>query len=143
MSSGASQGLSPQRVGGDPLTFVPVPHTVAFAIGGSPPSLDAAALCERLGALVEESGATCVLCDARAIAAVDIQTVDTLARLRLTARRLGCELRVAGASTALLELLGFVGLAAVVVGLEPGRQAEEREERVGVEERGELDDATA
>ena len=72
----------------------------------------------------------------------DLGTVDALARLRLAARRSGLELRLRHVSDELLELITFVGLAEAL-GLEPRGQAEEREERVGVEEEGELDDATA
>lgn len=45
---------------------------------------------------------------------VDIGTVDLLARVALTARRLGCELRLLDASPELRELLDLVGLARVL-----------------------------
>jgi hypothetical protein len=41
-------------------------------------------------------------------------TVDALARLQLTARRHGLSLRLRGASTELVELIGFMGLADVL-----------------------------
>ena len=72
----------------------------------------------------------------------DLGTVDALARLQLAARRSGLELRLRHVSDELLELITFVGLGEVL-GLEPRRQPEEREERVGVEEEGELDDPSA
>jgi hypothetical protein len=65
--------------------------------------------------------------------------VDVLARLQLAAHRHGCELRLVGASRELRELIAFAGLETVLP-VEPGRQPEEREERVGVEEERELDD---
>jgi anti-anti-sigma regulatory factor len=69
----------------------------------------------------------------------DATTIDALARLQLTLRPHGLEIVLSGASAELVELLGFVGLADVLR-VEPGRQAEEREERGGVEEERELDD---
>ena len=70
------------------------------------------------------------------------QTVDALARLELAGRRLGRELRLRNASQELQELLAFVGLADALR-VEPVGQPEEREQRVGVEEEGELDDPPA
>ena len=69
----------------------------------------------------------------------DLRTVECLARLRLAARRNGLELRLTCVPRELEELITFVGLAEAL-GLEPRGQAEEREERVGVEEERELDD---
>lgn len=73
--------------------------------------------------------------------AADLSTVDALARLQLEARRLGLELRLVEASDELLELVDLAGLV-VVLGVEPRRQAEEREERLGVEEERQLGDPT-
>ena len=72
----------------------------------------------------------------------DLGTVDALARLQLAARRSGLELRLRHVSDELLELITFVGLAEAL-GLEPRGEAEEREQRVGVEEERELDDSSA
>jgi hypothetical protein len=79
-----------------------------------------------------------VVCDAGGLGA-DVRAVDVLARLHLLARRRGCELRVERASDELQQLLGFVGLGGVLR-VEPRRQAEEREQRLRVEEERELDD---
>ena len=81
-----------------------------------------------------------IVCDVGALAP-DAGAVDTLARLQLTARRLGLEIRLRHASSELQELLAFVGLRDVLR-VEAGGQAEEREQRVGVEEERELDDPT-
>ena len=86
----------------------------------------------------------------------DASAVDALARLQLEARRRGGQARVRGASSELQELLAFCGLSFVLgadpaasarpprpaAGLvvEPGGQAEEREDRGGVEEEGHLGD---
>ncbi len=72
----------------------------------------------------------------------DAATLDLLARLQLSARRLGIEVRLLDASPELRELVSFAGLNGVLR-LEPGREAEEREEPLGVEEEGQLDDPAA
>ena len=71
--------------------------------------------------------------------APDATTVDALARLQLNARRLGQEVRLSHVSSELQELLDFVGLGEVLR-VEPGGQAKEWEQRVGIEEERELDD---
>ena len=82
-----------------------------------------------------------IVCDLRGVAA-DCMTVDALARMHLAARRAGIELSVRHASTDLRELLDFTGLSCVL-GVEPGRQAEEREDGFRGEEEGQLDDLPA
>ena len=72
----------------------------------------------------------------------DLGTVESLARLQLAARRCGLELRLRHVPDELRELITFVGLAEALR-LDPRGQAEEREERVGVEEERELDDPAA
>ena len=79
--------------------------------------------------------------DAAALAP-DVASGEALARLRLTAGREGRGLRLSGVSSELADLLAFVGLAGVL-GLEPERQPEEREQRLGVEEERQLGDAPA
>jgi hypothetical protein len=68
--------------------------------------------------------------------------VHALARLLLAARRAECELRLRHASPELLSLLAFIGLAEVLC-VEPERQVEEREQRLRVEEEGQLPDPAA
>ena len=52
------------------------------------------------------------LCDVTEIES-DAVSVDALARLQLAARRRGCQARVRGASSELLDLLAFMGLSDV------------------------------
>jgi hypothetical protein len=66
-------------------------------------------------------------------APADLVTVDTLARLALAARRLGCRVRFNGASPELRALLELCGLDELL--LEGGGQTEEGEQAVRVEER--------
>jgi hypothetical protein len=80
-------------------------------------------------------------CDVRGLEA-DAAAVDALARLQLAVRGIGAELRLCHASAELRCLLVFCGLEEVL-GLEPEGQPKEREERLGVEEEGELPDPTA
>jgi hypothetical protein len=126
------------------------PTTAVLVIADPIADPDAAKLCERLRAVAQASGAEVIVCDVRALAA-DCRSVDALARLQLTARRLGRRIRLHRASHELEGLLSFVGLAEVVGGAGRtglcvggrGRQAEEREEPRRVEERVDRDDAPA
>jgi len=72
----------------------------------------------------------------------ELGIVDALARLQLAARRSGYEVAVTDAPRDLIELIELAGLADVL-GVEPLRQAEEREERLGIEEERELPDTAA
>jgi anti-anti-sigma regulatory factor len=110
-----------------------------FAIEGSVAPADVQALCERLRGLLDGGGAEVAVCDVGALSDADVVAIQALARLQLTARRLGCRVELRGASPELRALLAFLGLADVL-GVEPGRQPEEREHTLGVEEERELDD---
>jgi len=68
--------------------------------------------------------------------AIDLATVDALARLRLAGRRLGFDVRLTPTEE-LLELLELCGLVEVLW------QPEEREEAFGVEEERQLGDPPA
>lgn len=107
-----------------------------FAIGPVVDRADIPRLCALLAALVRDTSADAVLCDVGAIIAPDAVTIEALARLRLTARRLGCDLRVLSAHPRLMDLVALTGLSdALDLGSgEVGRQAEEREQVLGVEE---------
>jgi ABC-type transporter Mla MlaB component len=80
-----------------------------------------------------------VVGDLSALGEADAETIDLLARLQLAARRHGRTLRFLHASPALQDLIAFAGLDAVLR-VEPGREAEEGEDPVGVEEERQLDD---
>jgi ABC-type transporter Mla MlaB component len=91
----------------------PAPHTVGFAIRGPITRADVPAFCERVCALLSETGADVVLCDVRE-AGSDAVTVEALARLQLAARRRGCQVRLCHASPELRDLLAFMGLRDVL-----------------------------
>lgn len=101
-------------------------------------------------------------CDLGALTAPDLAVVDALARLQLAAARHGVRVLLLNAGGPLRELLAFGGLTDVLptapgpstggraagelpsggrlLGVQPGREAEQREEHVGVEEVGEPGD---
>lgn len=127
--------------------------TVVVLLGANVRRRDIPRLCRRLRTLLERDDAHLVICDAGVLTDVDLVAVDALARLQLTARRLGREFRVRGASWRLRALLVLTGLYDTVPTsppttpsrlsreVSPGRplrpcgQPEEREQRRGVEER--------
>ena len=78
-------------------------------------------------------------CDVAHVRCADFATVDALARAALNAQRFGSCLRVVNATPQLEELIAFAGLDDVLFGRRR-RQAEQREEALGVEERGEAGD---
>jgi hypothetical protein len=117
------------------------PTTVAFAVAGPIARADIPALCRRVAMLLETSGADIALCDVTELPA-NAAAVDAVARIQLAARRMGRRLVLREAADDLLDLLAFVGVAGAL-GIEPWRQAEEREERGGVEEERELGDPPA
>ena len=84
---------------------------------------------------------TAIVCDVGRLDP-DLVALDTLARLRLATLRLGRPLELRNVSVELLELVAFAGLAGPL-GVEVGRQPEEREQRLGVEEERELGDPSA
>jgi hypothetical protein len=77
--------------------------------------------------------------DVGAISCPDLGTIGALARLQLGALRHGIELRLRGASPELLELISLAGLNEALPRELEG-QAEDREQRLRVEEEAELDD---
>jgi ABC-type transporter Mla MlaB component len=112
-----------------------------------------AAACERFAAFAacltpraspdaEDSAAhtAVIVCDVGGITEPDLATVALLARMQLTARRLGRGIHLHRAQPRLVALILFTGLGAVLplcssgLVLQLGRQSEQREEPVHVEE---------
>ena len=116
----------------------PAPASVVVRIRGRVARADATLLCDRMRAVLQRGGADVVVCDVSAIVDPDLETADVLARLQLTARRLGRGLRLRAVPCALADLLRFLGLTDVVpcerLRLQPVGQAEQREQALGVEE---------
>ena len=89
------------------------PQTVEFAVRGPIAREDLPGLCQRVCALLSESGADVAMCDVATVEP-DAVTVDALARLQLAARRYGCQVRLRRASDELRKLVAFMGLADVL-----------------------------
>jgi ABC-type transporter Mla MlaB component len=85
-----------------------------LVIGGPLTPADAAALCERARLELERSGAEVLVCDVAALKRPDAGTIEALARLQLTARRLGRQVRLRDPSRELRELLDLFGLSEVL-----------------------------
>jgi ABC-type transporter Mla MlaB component len=113
------------------------PGTSVLILSGPIARGDVAALCERARVLLERNRAELVICDVATLVDPDAATIDALARLQLTARRLGCRVLLRDACGELQQLLAFAGLAHVlplVLRVETSRQTEEREQASRVEE---------
>jgi len=72
------------------------------------------ALCERARWILEGCDAGPVACDVGALAEPDAVTIDALARLQLTARRLGQRVELRRAGGRLEDLLRLMGLGDVL-----------------------------
>ena len=81
------------------------------------------ALCERARVLLEGCEAGRVACDVGALAEPDVVTIDGLARLQLTARRLGYRVELQRACGDLEDLLVLTGLSDVLPCAGPGEDA--------------------
>jgi ABC-type transporter Mla MlaB component len=108
------------------------------------------ALCERARRLLEGCDAGPVACDVAALTEPDAVTIDALARLQLTARRLGYRVELRRACEELEDLLSLTGLLGVLTGhrarvasaVESWREPELREQLLRVEEEADPRDPT-
>jgi len=109
-----------------------------FALHGPLAPKDVRWMCERVRFLLESTDH--VICDVGALTDPDAGTVDALARMQLTARRLGGTLRIRRACGELRDLLTLSGLSDVLpcdeLPLEASGKAEQREQPSGIEEEG-------
>ncbi|MGP3923650.1 STAS domain-containing protein [Streptomyces sp. 8N616] len=129
----------------------PTARTIVLALRGPITPAHVPWLCERLRVLLQSSDAELVTLDVGALAEPDVVTLEALARLQLTARRLGRRLRLRHAGDGLRVLLASAGLDEALplcpgspasrpalrrpgLRLEPGGQAEQREQPGGVQE---------
>ncbi len=71
-------------------------------------------MCERVRYLLQVGGTGQVVCDVSALTRPDAETIDVLARMQLTARRLGGRLTLRGACGELRDLLMLSGLTDVL-----------------------------
>jgi hypothetical protein len=103
-----------------------------FQVAATITRADIPDMCAALAERLRGRAGGVVTCDVRAVTSPDVVTVEALARLRLTARRHGWTLVVDGADPHLCQLVGLLGLAGCLP--EAGRQAEQWEQVLGVEE---------
>ena len=103
---------------------------------------DVDVLCDRARDLLRKAAGGHLECDVVAVRRPDLATVDALARVDLTAKRLGSGIRLRGASVDLLELLALCGLPLESV-VEAELQPEHREEAGGVQEERDPGDSVA
>lgn len=89
---------------------VPGPGPIIVVIDGRIVRADLPWLCERVRTLLEGRDGEVVVYDVGGLVDADVGTVDALARLQLTARRLGRQVALRHASRQLLALLNLVGL---------------------------------
>jgi len=123
------------------------PSTIVLMIRGRIERADAARLGRRVRALLDQGDIANIVCDLGAITNSDIAVVDALCRMKLAARRRGCQLRLRDASAGLLQLIFLVGLSDVVPvvpgsGVELKGQPEEREHPGRVQEERDPADPT-
>jgi hypothetical protein len=124
--------------------FILSTDRLTLVVGAVLAAVDAPELCAYSRHILVASGAGLMVCDLGALARSDAGTIDALARLRLTARRLDRRFRVDDAPMDLRDLLIFCGLTALVgSGVEPRRQAEQRKHPRSVEEEGDPADPVA
>jgi STAS domain-containing protein len=120
---------------------------LVFDVEGRIGSADIRVLCERVRAMLEASDADQLVCDVKTLTAPDAVTVDGLARLQLTARRLGRRITLRHACDELRGMLAFAGLNEVLVCVDlilvAEGQSEQREQVRGVEEEADPGDPIA
>jgi hypothetical protein len=92
----------------------PRPSTIVLMMSGPIAHGAVPILCDRIRVLLEGSDATLLICDMGALLKPDAVTIDLLARLQLTAKRLGRQALVLDACGELQDLLALTGLSDVV-----------------------------
>ena len=152
MSFASLAGLEVKATKGGPPLVGPDHSPTSGPPGAEPPASSAAdvvvrggvddatlaALCERVRAALD-GGTELVVCDVRGLSEGSVAAISLLARLQLTARRLGGRVRVRNASPELHDLLALAGLCDVVgacppLSLDARRESEEWEELLCVQE---------
>lgn len=75
---------------------------------------DIHALCHELARQLQDVASGSVVCDLTAVTKPDTVLIEALARLQLTAMRLGHHIRLRNASTGVRDLLALTGLADIL-----------------------------
>jgi anti-anti-sigma factor len=90
------------------------PTTIELTIAGRIDRSDAARLGREVRSLLDAGGVAQIVCDLGSVSQSDVAVVDALCRMRLAARRRGCQLRLRNASRDLIELVFLIGLTDVM-----------------------------
>jgi anti-anti-sigma factor len=90
------------------------PTTLIVTMRGAIDRPAAARLGDEVGDLLRTTGVRHLVCDVGGVTHADAATVDAVCRIRVTARRLGCDVRVRHASPELVDLLELMGLCDAV-----------------------------
>ncbi len=122
------------------------PRAIAVALPETLRPRDIPILCARLQARLCETAARTFVCDLGALAEADLVAIDALARLQLTARRFGCQMRLSDPPDVLAGLLELTGLCDVIsasddLPVESEGQPEHRIEPLRVEKESDPGDA--
>ncbi|MFH0516815.1 STAS domain-containing protein [Streptomyces sp. M41] len=119
--------MSSARPPGLPIVDAMTPAVLVLA--GPVTREEVAGLCDEARARLEAAGAGVLVCDVGGLGPPGLSAVELLARLQLTARRVGGRIRLRDAGPALHALLDLVGLSFEVEG-----EVEQREPALSVEE---------
>lgn len=93
---------------------LPGRHTVVVVVDGPFSRRGIAGLCARVGRLLATGGVDVITYDVGSVVEPDVMAIEALARLQLTARRIGGSIQVRHASGELRDLFEMVGLCGVV-----------------------------
>jgi ABC-type transporter Mla MlaB component len=107
------QGLSARRLALPTLEELrppPGPRTVVLVVGELIKRTAVPWLCDRVRRLLERGDADLVTCDVADLDNPDLKAIDALARLQLTARRMGRSIRLRHVQAKLEDLLSLTGL---------------------------------
>jgi ABC-type transporter Mla MlaB component len=120
----------------------PGPRSIILDLQGSVARAAVPGLCERLRMLLATGDVDLVTVEVGALTDPDAVAVDALARLQLTARRLGSSIRLRHARAKLRDLLDVTGLSDELPrGGDLGRVGREAEEREQIRVDEEVDPA--
>jgi hypothetical protein len=111
VSTRQDPAVPPER---DPAPATPETDRAVVVMAGPLEPATLAALCAEVERLLVDGDVQVVVCDVERHPDADLRVVETLARLALTARRLGRRIRVRHASRDVQAFLAFAGLADVL-----------------------------
>jgi ABC-type transporter Mla MlaB component len=92
----------------------PESDTLVLIVSGPIGRTETAKVCGRVRELLQSCDASAIVCDVAALVDPDVITVETLARVQLTARRAGHRIRLRHACNELKQLLDLMGLSEVL-----------------------------